>query len=204
MYVLLEHIVFTSKRLVFDSGTCPLNKIVLLKRGDFVGELCRFCKIDLALPSVTIVSNGSLVTEKWFEKYGKYLDILAISCDSFNPDVNEKIGRQQGNKNHLQSLRQVREWCYQYKIAFKINTVVNTYNQEEDMTEPIQELNPCRWKVFQCLLIGGENAGSEALRHAESFVVSDDDFKNFLTRHSPVSCLVPESNDFVSSLYSRI
>ncbi|XP_076084280.1 S-adenosylmethionine-dependent nucleotide dehydratase RSAD2-like [Mytilus galloprovincialis] len=173
----------------------------IVKRGDFVGELCRFCKIDLALPSVTIVSNGSLVTEKWFEKYGKCLDILAISCDSFNPDVNETIGRQQGNKNHLQSLRQVREWCYQYKIAFKINTVVNTYNQEEDMTEPIQELNPCRWKVFQCLLIGGENAGSKALRHAESFVVSDDDFKNFLIRHKSVSCLVPESNDFMRNSY---
>ncbi|CAC5369516.1 RSAD2 [Mytilus coruscus] len=44
----------------------------VVKRGDFVGELCRFCKKDLALPSVTIVSNGSLVTEKWFEKYGEH------------------------------------------------------------------------------------------------------------------------------------
>ena len=60
----------------------------------------------------------------YFTKYiynkpisGKYLDILAISCDSFNPDVNETIGRQQGEKNHLQSLRQVRNWCYQYKVS---------------------------------------------------------------------------------------
>lgn len=47
---------------------------------------------------------------------GEYLDILAISCDSFNSDVNEKIGRQQGQKNHLKSLRQVREWCSQYEV----------------------------------------------------------------------------------------
>lgn len=55
-------------------------------------------------------------------------------------------------------------------------------------------------QVFQCLLIGGENAGKDAIRHAESFVVSDEDFKLFLDRHESVSCLVPESNEFVSCL----
>lgn len=59
---------FTGMEKINFSGGEPF----IVKRGDFVGELCRFCKIDLALPSVTIVSNGSLVTEKWFEKYGEY------------------------------------------------------------------------------------------------------------------------------------
>ena len=40
------------------------------KRGEFVGELTRYCKLELKLPSVTIVCNGSLVTERWFKKYG--------------------------------------------------------------------------------------------------------------------------------------
>ena len=40
------------------------------KRGEFVGELTRYCKQDLELPSVSIVCNGSLVTERWFKKYG--------------------------------------------------------------------------------------------------------------------------------------
>ena len=40
------------------------------QRAKFVGELTRYCKEDLGLPSVTIVSNGSLVTESWFKKYG--------------------------------------------------------------------------------------------------------------------------------------
>ncbi len=46
------------------------------KRGEFLGELTRYCKRDLGLDSVTIVCNGSLVTEKWFAKYGKH------SCSS--------------------------------------------------------------------------------------------------------------------------
>lgn len=192
-------------QMLKDKGMEKINfsggEPFLVKRGEFVGELCKFCKEELELPSVTIISNGSLVTEKWFDKYGKFLDILAVSCDSFNPDVNEAIGRQQGKKNHLQSLRQVRQWCYQYKVAFKINTVVNSHNKDEDMVEPIKDLNPCRWKVFQCLLIGGENAGTDAIRHAESYVVSEDDFRSFLDRHDSLSCLVPESNNFMRNSY---
>lgn len=49
-------------------------------------------------------------------------------------------------------------------------------------------------QVFQCLLIEGENSGSDALRDAEKFVISDDAFNMFVERHSKLSCLVPESN----------
>ena len=42
----------------------------LEKKGHYVGELVKYCKLDLELPSVTIVSNGSLATEKWFKEYG--------------------------------------------------------------------------------------------------------------------------------------
>ncbi|XP_061182379.1 S-adenosylmethionine-dependent nucleotide dehydratase RSAD2-like [Saccostrea echinata] len=168
----------------------------IVKRGSFLGELVRFCKEDLELPSVTIVSNGSLITEKWFEKYGEYLDILAVSCDSFVPETNRHIGRCQNSskKDHLESLYRVRDWCIKYKVAFKINTVVNTHNKDEDMSEHIAELSPCRWKVFQCLLIGGENVGENAIRNAENMVVTSEEFQAFCERHRDISCLVPESN----------
>lgn len=52
-------------------------------------------------------------------------------------------------------------------------------------------------KVFQCLLIDGENAGDQALREAEKFVISEQQFQEFLDRHGSVSCLVPESNEKV-------
>ena len=49
---------------------------------------------------------------------GECLDILAISCDSFNPETNEVIGRQQGKKNHLKSLTKVRDLCTKYKVYY--------------------------------------------------------------------------------------
>ncbi|XP_027746326.1 radical S-adenosyl methionine domain-containing protein 2 [Empidonax traillii] len=188
-----------------DAGMEKINfsggEPFLQDRGEFVGKLVQFCKQELELPSVSIVSNGSLIRERWFKKYGEYLDILAISCDSFDEDVNVLIGRGQGKKNHVENLHKLRQWCREYAVAFKINSVINRFNVEEDMNEQIKALNPVRWKVFQCLLIEGENSGEDALREAEKFVISDEDFERFLDRHKDVSCLVPESNQKMRDSY---
>lgn len=79
---------------------------------------------------------------------GEDLDILAVSCDSFDEATNQLIGRTQGRKSHIDNLHKIRNWCQQYKVAFKINSVINTFNIDEDMTENILQLNPVRWKVM--------------------------------------------------------
>ncbi|XP_072221698.1 S-adenosylmethionine-dependent nucleotide dehydratase RSAD2 [Leuresthes tenuis] len=192
-------------RLLTEAGMEKINfsggEPFLHDRGEFLGNLVQYCKLDLQLSSVSIVSNGSMIKEKWFQKYGEYLDILAISCDSFNEETNQVIGRAQGRKSHVDNLYKIRNWCQQYKVAFKINSVINTFNIDEDMTEEINQLNPVRWKVFQCLLIDGENAGETALREAERFVISHQQFQEFLDRHGSVSCLVPESNEKMRNSY---
>nr|XP_033793442.1 radical S-adenosyl methionine domain-containing protein 2 [Geotrypetes seraphini] len=170
-------------------------------RGEFVGKLVQFCKEELALPSVSIVSNGSRITEKWFQLYGKHLDILAVSCDSFDENVNVLIGRGQGKKSHIESLQRLRKWCRDYGVAFKLNSVINRFNVGENMNEQIKAINPVRWKVFQCLIIKGENSGEEALRQAERFIISDEEFNLFLERHKRISCLVPESNQKMRDSY---
>lgn len=40
-------------------------------RGEFLGQMVQYCKLDLQLPSVSIVSNGSMIREQWFQKYGE-------------------------------------------------------------------------------------------------------------------------------------
>lgn len=60
---------------------------------DFLGEICRFCKDNLNLESVSIVTNGSKVKESFFKKYGVFVDIIAVSVDSFDEETNVKIGR---------------------------------------------------------------------------------------------------------------
>ena len=104
-----------------------------------------------------------------------------------------------------------------------MNTVVNTYNWNEDMTKYILKYQPKRWKVFQCLLIEGENcttssndnssndidsqnsiesgdksesfSKSQPLRDGTKFVISNEKFEHFLNTHKNVDCLVPENNE---------
>ncbi len=93
---------------------------------DFIGEVFRFCKIELHLESCSVVTNGSKVTEKWLDKYGQYLDIMAISCDSFDPETNVLIGRaENGSGKHIGRVHQVADMCRQRNIKVKINSVIN-------------------------------------------------------------------------------
>lgn len=163
---------------------------------DHLGELVRYCKKDLRLESVSIVSNGSYIKEEWFRKYSEYLDILAISCDSFVPETLNEIGRgiNEGNGQQvLLHLKHIADLCKKYKVLFKLNTVVNSKNYKENMNSNIKELNPYRWKVFQCLLVEGENFGEDALRNAKEMVVSTEQFEEFIKNHQE-NHPVPEDN----------
>lgn len=163
-------------------------------KGKWLGEMCRYCHENLGI-AVSIVSNGSKIRESWMQKYGRYVDVLAISCDSFQQETLKEIGRFETNKDHIEQLRRIRDWCNAYDVTFKINSVVCTANKHETMVREILELNPARWKVFQCLLIDGENAGQEALRNAKDQVISKEEFDAFVERHQEVEALVAEDND---------
>jgi hypothetical protein len=49
-------------------------------------------------------------------------------------------------------------------------------------------------QVFQCLLLEEENVGADALRQAEKFYVTEEQFEEFLQRHKHIPFLVAESN----------
>jgi len=135
-------------------------------RAKFIGEIIRYCKQELNLESTGIICNGSKVTVEWLDTYGQYLDIMGVSCDSFDDETNFKIGRSEKGKGvHTRQVFRVaeyvvsdaivvpitiiiiRRWCHDRNIMFKLNTVVNKYNWEEDLNDGIDEIRPFRWKV---------------------------------------------------------
>lgn len=164
-----------------------------------LGELCQFCKQELCVESVSIISNGSKIREGWLDKYGEFVDILAVSCDSFVEERNAAIGR--GKGMHVRDLKRVRTWCENRRIPFKLNSVITTCNVDEDMHEAIRELKPVRWKVFQCLLLSGENEGEDALRDARDMVITREQFEAFVERHRDLECLVREDNRQMKDSY---
>ncbi|KIM40966.1 hypothetical protein M413DRAFT_445739, partial [Hebeloma cylindrosporum] len=64
------------------------------------------------------------VTEQWLDTYGQHLDIMGVSCDSFDPDTNLKIGRSQNGRGVHTKVFQVAHWRKDRGIMFKLNSVV--------------------------------------------------------------------------------
>lgn len=170
----------------------------------FLAELLRYSKEDLHLESVSIVSNGSKIREAFLREHGRHLDILAISCDSFVAATNRAIGRGPGadqDGDNVAQLFRVAQWCRQYGVLFKLNTVVNTYNWDEDMADHVARLAPFRWKVFQCLIVEGENEDETRVRDARRFLVTEEQWQTFCGRHRHLPCYVPEDNQTMAGSY---
>ncbi|KAJ6553109.1 hypothetical protein B0H19DRAFT_1263517 [Mycena capillaripes] len=65
-----------------------------------------------------------------------------------------------------------------------------------------------RWKVFQVLLVEGENddGGTDSAldkrkRDARKLLISDEQFRAFCDRHEHLTCFVPEPNSLMASSY---
>ncbi|KAF5675278.1 radical s-adenosyl methionine domain-containing protein [Fusarium heterosporum] len=167
---------------------------------NLLSELLQYGKEELGLESISIVSNGSKIKQAWMQKNCQWLDILAVSCDSFNSETNRRIGRGDDGGNVVRLFR-IAEWCKKYGIKFKLNTVVNVHNWDEDMSADIERLTPFRWKVFQCLIVAGENEDKTRLRDARDFLVTDEQWQTFCGRHKHLPCYVPEDNSSMASSY---
>ena len=184
-----------TQKINFAGGEPFLNPLLL-------GDLCRVASEELGM-AVSIISNGSMITQKWMETYGKYVDVLGVSVDSFDSDTNAAIGRGgDANNQHAARVLKVREMCADHGILFKMNTVVCSLNWQEDMNEKVQKLDPVRWKVFQVLILEGENSGRDGdLRDATKLKVSKSQFDAFCDRHAGQKALIPESNDVMQNSY---
>eukprot|EP00756_Hemistasia_phaeocysticola_P033371 Hpha_TRINITY_DN16461_c2_g8::TRINITY_DN16461_c2_g8_i2::g.160007::m.160007/K15045/RSAD2; radical S-adenosyl methionine domain-containing protein 2 len=61
------------------------------------------------------------------------------------------------------------------------------------MTAGVEALNPFRWKVFQALLIEGENTGTNPTgRQAENLAITTSAYEEFLERHSKLRGIIKE------------
>jgi radical S-adenosyl methionine domain-containing protein 2 len=168
-----------------------------------LGELCK-ASHELGM-AVSIISNGSVVTQQWMKEYGEFVDVLGVSVDSFVPETNAAIGRGgDADNRHAERVLRVRDLCAQHEIKFKMNTVVCCFNWQEDMSAQVRQLDPERWKVFQVLVLRGENAGLPGdLRDGRPLMVSKEEFGRFVNTHTPEfdKILIPEPNNVMQNSY---
>lgn len=151
-----------------------------------------------------IVTNGSKLTDKFLQDNQKNLDWIAISVDSLNIDTNTAIGRAISGKTSLQPnyYFDLADKIKQYGFGFKVNTVVNRLNFNENLSEFILYSKPKRWKIFQVLPIVGQND-----LHIDDFKITGEQFQYFLSNHSGLhdfTKLVPENNKQMKGSYAMV
>lgn len=158
-----------------------------------IKEIIKYTKsLDM---TTSIISNGSFMTVDWLREMRPHLDWVGISIDSLYVSVNSKIGRVGKQKiDYIELITRINELGYKLKI----NTVVNRYNEQEDMNKFIEWANPARWKIFDTLRVIGQNDFTFAEIRS-----SLDGFKDFVARHNHPN-MVCEDNDAMYASYLLI
>ena len=130
---------------------------------------------DLGL-EVSLISNGSYLTEDLLEQLAPHLSWLGISVDSLGPVTNQALGRidRHGRFLDVAKLASMLKRGRQNHpdLRLKINTVVNRLNHCEDLAPMIRSFAPDKWKVLRMLPVVTEN-----------LTIGNQQFSTFLDRH---------------------
>lgn len=144
-----------------------------------------------------LVTNGTRLTDAFLAQCAPYLDWVALSIESGNEATNARLGR--GTGNHVATIRAAATRLRRFPhIRLKINTVVTSFNWDEDLHDLLQELRPDRWKVLQATRIEDQNGKTIAL-----YEVTAEQFGAFFRRHADLSP-VGETEDDIKGSYLMI
>ena len=167
---ILSHLADAGMEKINFAGGEPLLHPRLL-------DYCRAAR-DLGM-TVSITTNGSLLSQKLIGEHAACIDWIALSVDSASESTEKRLGR--GYGQHVQHCIGLSDAVREAGIRLKINTTVTRLTWEEDMADFIQRTSPDRWKVLQMLHIQGENDGAMA-----DLAVTDKQFQAFCARHADV------------------
>lgn len=146
--------------------------------------------------TTSIITNGYLINKTWLNKMSGHLDWIGVSIDSINPKTNAKIGRRTNRDQDVDYFKLITLINSYQTFKLKINTVVNTFNEKEDMKTFIEYAKPVRWKVFDTLRVEGQNA-------TQFNEIKSNDFNGFIinNRHE---LMVVETNELMTGSYLLI
>lgn len=160
----------------------------------------------------SVITNASKFTNKLFNSIKNDLDMIGISVDSGDDDINYKIGRcsrihYDNEPTHLESVRRVANLCKQNHKYLKLNTVICRENLHDDsIFELVNEIQPQRWKVFRVLKIDNENGIEKDERTPYTGFITDDEWENWKKECKEKCSIIPklENNDDMLTSYLMV
>lgn len=122
-----------------------------------LSDMLAVAKAEESLTNV--VTNGSRIDAAWLASNSDRLDFLTLSIDSDDPATHVALGRATpgGKTVPTEHYRTLAEASRDLGIGVKINTVVTTVNEGEDLSALVRDLAPERWKILQAAPVAGQN-----------------------------------------------
>ncbi len=131
---------------------------------------------DLGL-KVSIITNGFLLNKEYLDKILPFVSMIGISVHSFDDNTKKLIGScTKGNE--VLTNEQLKFICEYVNFknsrkesdcSLKINTVVCSLNNKEEMCKKIEYLDISKWKILRCQEFGTN----------KDFCINDYDYKAF-------------------------
>lgn len=103
--------------------------------------------------AVSLVTNGSFITEEWIKQNGKKFKTIGFSIDTLNPALQRSAGRctydgkvisAESFGEKINMLREVNP-----EIKIKVNTVVSAVNRFDNIAETVKKWQVNRWKLLK-------------------------------------------------------
>lgn len=148
---------------------------------------------------VSVITNGSLLTEEKIASWKGKVYCVGLSLDSSLIETSIQIGRCFKKPLTVKQAVRITQAIHRNGIKLKINTVVSKLNVNENMTEFYKRLKPDRLKFLQVSIVEDINGTAQKL------TVSKKEFDAFCRRHK--NCcrdIVCESFDSLKNSYLMI
>ena len=124
---------------------------------------------------LSIITNGSLMTEDWIKNYAKYFYMIGFSIDTLKDGVSAKIGRLSCDidfTNFIRCIRRVNPDC-----QIKVNTVVNHYNKDDILSDWIEANEINRWKLLRISYFRNDKFDNT------NILISETEFRDYIKRN---------------------
>lgn len=141
---------------------------------------------------VSIITNGSLLTEDFIKNNCSKIESIGISVDSLIDSTNMAIGRNfRGKTLSKDELINKCKWIKENGIKLKINTCVSGLNVNEDFNGFLDLVKPDRYKILQMLIYDDNLMVNKAKR---------EELKEFVKKHKRENTVF-ESADELNKSY---
>ena len=143
---------------------------------------------------VSMITNGSLLTEDFIIRNKDKLSMIGISIDSLEHDTNITIGRESCKKTiEIEKIKSLCKCIKATKMMLKINICISKLNYSENLCSFMDSIKPNKIKILRVLIDHNDSLKEIALL--------DNEWNKVIKKYEELPNVIFEDNDYMKESY---